>query len=179
MAAVHQHCFNVKITSCACLRSGCHCSLIPVIRHMWCLSGTCSRCALFSCYSGSPTLKKLLFYWKLFLSTGQLNLYLIMCKIYQMSCDLTKSLTFPSLILNKTKVLHSLSCLGSFVLIPTQVSIIGFPIFRFLACLVRWYLRGTSDSNENVDIKCIAYDAFLESSSGDTLKIERLENQII
>jgi hypothetical protein len=52
---------------------------------------------VFSCCSGSPTTHKQLYHWKLLLSTGQLNLYLIMCKIYQMPCDLTKSLTFPSL----------------------------------------------------------------------------------
>jgi hypothetical protein len=109
MATLYQHCFNVKITSCSCLRSGCHCSLIHAIRHMWCLSGTCSRRAVFSCCSGSPTPHQQLFYWKLILSTGQLNLYLIMCKIYQMSCDLTKSLTFPSFRKN-TRVSPGLLC---------------------------------------------------------------------
>jgi hypothetical protein len=51
-----------------------------------------------------------------------------------------------------------------------------------------WYPRGLivhqqryppSDSNTNVDIKFSAHDTFLEGPSSGTIKIERLENQII
>ena len=42
-----------------------------------------------------------------------------------------------------------------------------------------WCIRIYPYNNKNVDIKLSAHDTFLEQPSSGTLKIEKLENQII